>query len=243
MGLFNRFLGITIIKASKLFNRCLYSVIEKYCSGAVLDIGGHMFFYDILARRPKLNYASWTTLEPDPGRLPPTDPSRHFAAVVGDGQRLQFAPDSFPTVLNIQVLEHVPHPELVMREIARVLAPGGHAVLVVPQTTPAHMIPLFYCNFSRYWMRSICAETGLRIVEERALGGLWRTMAYRHINFFLMLFRIQGFSSSEDKRGALFYLLLPLAMAYSLVSIPIDLLLSLADLTEDANNYLFVLTK
>ncbi len=236
-------LSSLIIKASKLFNRRLYATVETYCRGDVLDIGGHHFFYDMIEQRPALAYNTWTTLEPDPDRLPSEAPELRFSVVQGDGQNLSMPDESFETVLNIQVIEHVPHPERLIAEVKRVLKPGGHAVLLIPQTTAAHAIPHFYCNFSKYWIRMATREAGLDIVEETPLGGLWRTIAYRYINFFLMALRVQGFSSPEEKRSLLFHILLPFSVTFALFSIPMTLIFSLADLTEDANNHLVVVRK
>lgn len=232
-----------IIKASKLFNRQLYATVARNCSGEVLDIGGHHFFNDLTARVPGLGYKAWKTLEPDPARLPESDPARAFEAVVGDGQAMDFPDNSFDTVLCLQVLEHVPRPEQMIRELARVLRPGGRAVLLVPQTTAIHAIPSFYCNFSKYWVRFVAQEAGLRILQTRPLGGLWRTIAFRCMNMFLMLLRIEGFSSAEEWRSPLFWCLLPLSASAALAILPFALLFSLADMHEDACNHLVVLEK
>jgi SAM-dependent methyltransferase len=54
------------------------------------------------------------------------------AAVGADARRLPFADHSFDVVSANMVLEHLPAPEEVLREIARVLAPGGRFVFVTP---------------------------------------------------------------------------------------------------------------
>lgn len=46
---------------------------------------------------------------------------------------LPFPEDSFDLILCCHVLEHIPDDAAAMREIARVLAPGGHALVQVPQ--------------------------------------------------------------------------------------------------------------
>ncbi len=51
----------------------------------------------------------------------------------GDAERLPLANASFDRVLCSEVLEHVRHPERVLQEIARVLRPGGLAVVSVPE--------------------------------------------------------------------------------------------------------------
>jgi len=50
--------------------------------------------------------------------------------VVADAETLPFPADLFQRVECDAVLEHVRCPETVLREIARVLAPGGYAHLV-----------------------------------------------------------------------------------------------------------------
>jgi len=52
--------------------------------------------------------------------------------VLFDGHRLPFRDGSFDGVLCNQVLEHVFTPEQFLRELLRVLAPGGRLVLTVP---------------------------------------------------------------------------------------------------------------
>lgn len=76
-----------------------------------------------LARAPHVDYV--------PGDL---DPSRYFyvKTVRLDLMGLPFADASFDYVLCSHVLEHVPDDGQAMRELLRVLKPGGAAVLQVP---------------------------------------------------------------------------------------------------------------
>ncbi len=52
-----------------------------------------------------------------------------------DVTRLQFEDASFDVVMCNHVLEHVPEDRRAMREIARVLKPGGQAILLVPDVS------------------------------------------------------------------------------------------------------------
>ena len=99
--------------------------------------------------------------------------------VVANAERLPFASDLFQRVECDAVLEHVEHPELVVAEIERVLAPGGFAHLVAPFCHPFHEYPR---DFRRYTL------DGLRLLagnlEVVAAG--WRTGPTATLLVFLM---------------------------------------------------------
>ena len=102
--------------------------------------------------------------------------------------RIPFADASFDLVLSDYVVEHLPEPEQSFREMARVLAPGGHLLIVTPnklsykslaatlipgalhgmigrmrygQGAEADMFPTFYrCN-SPARLRQVAEQAGL----------------------------------------------------------------------------------
>jgi len=51
---------------------------------------------------------------------------------VGDIQRISHESGSFDTVISCETIEHVPDPALAVRELARVLRPGGRLFLTTP---------------------------------------------------------------------------------------------------------------
>ncbi|SDH88110.1 class I SAM-dependent methyltransferase [Nonomuraea jiangxiensis] len=57
---------------------------------------------------------------------------RGLKAVRADARALPFEPGSMDLVTAFDVLEHIREDHLVAEEIARVLAPGGHALIAVP---------------------------------------------------------------------------------------------------------------
>jgi SAM-dependent methyltransferase len=60
------------------------------------------------------------------------------------------APDaSFDLVLATQVLEHVRNPQQALRQIARVLAPGGHAFITTHGVYPFHPHPTDYWRWTQ----------------------------------------------------------------------------------------------
>ena len=59
-----------------------------------------------------------------------------IASVQADVLVLPFADDSFDVVIAAEILEHIPEDRHAMKEIARVLKPGGVAVTTVPRFWP-----------------------------------------------------------------------------------------------------------
>lgn len=51
---------------------------------------------------------------------------------VGDAHKLKFKGNTFGAVFALEVMEHVEDPDSVLKEIKRVLKPGGYAIVLVP---------------------------------------------------------------------------------------------------------------
>jgi SAM-dependent methyltransferase len=67
------------------------------------------------------------------GEMPP--PARS-ATTRGDATRLPFADGSFDRIIAAEVLEHIPADEATLRELVRVLRPGGRLAVTVPTRWP-----------------------------------------------------------------------------------------------------------
>ena len=88
--------------------------------------------------------------------------------VAADAARLPFPTGMFQRVECDAVLEHVPHPQQIMGEIERVLAPGGYAHIVTPFCHPFHEYPKDYRRFTLDGLKAI--RGGLEVAAEG-----WRT--------------------------------------------------------------------
>ncbi|MEZ5062900.1 MAG: class I SAM-dependent methyltransferase [Solirubrobacterales bacterium] len=149
-----------------------YELSEPFLEdGRVLDLGcgvGHSFH--LLAPRETIG------VDIDPGALA----GQERETVVADMRELPFADRSFPSVLSVQSLEHVPDPERVVAEVSRVLADDGVAVFVTPNRLtlgrPDEIIdPYHYIEFDAEELRELC-RGGFERVESRGIFGSDRYM-------------------------------------------------------------------
>lgn len=151
-----------------------YALCEPFLPpGPVADLGcgvGHSF--ELLAPRESVG------VDVDPSSLSGQD----RRTVVADMRHLPFGSDTFASVLAVQSLEHVPDPDRVVAEAARVVEPGGVAVFVTPNRRtfgmPDEIIdPYHYVEFDVGELHRL-ASTGFG--EVRMLG-LCGSPAYMRI--------------------------------------------------------------
>ncbi|MFN8164273.1 MAG: class I SAM-dependent methyltransferase [Solirubrobacterales bacterium] len=100
--------------------------------------------------------------------------------VVADMRELPFADGSFPSILSVQSLEHVPDPDRVVDEVCRVLAADGVAVFVTPNRLtlgrPDEIIdPYHHVEFDPEQLRALC-ELRFERVEILGIFGSARYM-------------------------------------------------------------------
>ncbi len=103
-----------------------------------------------------------------------------LGGVVGDVRAIPFADGAVDRVYSMGTVEHFPETELAIREIRRVLAPGGVAVVGVPNRRDPFLRPLlvavlyrlglygygFERSFSRRRLAQMCERAGLELVAE-----------------------------------------------------------------------------
>ena len=82
-----------------------------------------------------------------------------------DGVELPYRSSSIDCILSMQVLEHVRHPEPLLREVNRVLKPGAPFAGTTSNLEPYHSFSLW--NFTPYGFVTIARDAGLEVVELR----------------------------------------------------------------------------
>jgi SAM-dependent methyltransferase len=112
------------------------------------------------------------------------DPAWNYARLdaIADLAALPFAAASFDASLNIVTLEHVADPLAALREIGRVLAPGGRLLLVAPHEWEVHQAPHDYFRFTRHGIEHLLAAAGFDEARIEPVGGYFRLLSRRLLN-------------------------------------------------------------
>jgi SAM-dependent methyltransferase len=114
--------------------------------------------------------------------------------VAANAEALPFPDEVFQRVECDAVLEHVRDPMQVMREISRVLAPGGYVHLVTPFCHPFHEYPSDYRRFTLDGLKQLAGP--LEVVAEGWRTGPTATVLVIGIEY------VKGLFGSKLWRGA-----------------------------------------
>lgn len=93
--------------------------------------------------------------------------------VIGDAMNLPLAAGSADIVFSTQVIEHLPRPQLLVNESARVLSRGGFLILTGPFYWPLHEEPRDFYRFTKYGFAHLLREAGFSGWEIREDGTDW----------------------------------------------------------------------
>jgi SAM-dependent methyltransferase len=106
--------------------------------------------------------------------------------VAADAEQLPFRAAVFERVECDAVLEHVRNPMNVMREIERVLAPGGYAHIVTPFCHPFHEYPRDYRRYTLDGLKLMSG--GMEVVAEGWRTGPTATLLVFVLEYIKLLF-------------------------------------------------------
>jgi SAM-dependent methyltransferase len=98
--------------------------------------------------------------------------------ILGPLESTPFADASFDSVLCNAVLEHVADAEAAMRELARVVKPGGHVVAAVPFLQPYHPCPGDYRRYTADGLAALGRRAGLDVVTILPVHSLAQTIGW-----------------------------------------------------------------
>ncbi|MBF0216872.1 MAG: class I SAM-dependent methyltransferase [Candidatus Omnitrophica bacterium] len=150
--------------------------------------------------------------------------------VVGDLLNIPAKDSAFDRILCLQVLEHVKEPITLLKELRRVLKPGGDLLLTAPQGWGEHMKPEDYFRFTSYGLRHLAGQAGMEVSSIEPLGGFFNYLGNRIQYIPLVAF-------SRVKNGFWRLMVLPFKLAgaviFSLLLGPLTSLLDILDGERD----------
>ena len=133
----------------------------------VLDAGAGEAPYRELFSMHEYVTCDWTN-SPHPGA--------RRVDIVAPLDRLPVDDKCFDAVVSTQVLEHVASPAAVLRELKRVLVPGGRLWLTVPFVGELHEEPFDYYRYTPYALRHLLEGASFSGIEVQPIGGYFSAL-------------------------------------------------------------------
>ncbi len=134
--------------------------------GGVLDVGcGFMPYKGTITSNPRVKKyigmdldvpAGYADIEPD---------------LKWNGEQIPLEDESVDCVMATEFLEHHAEPEMVLKEILRVMKPEGHFFATVPFLWNLHEIPHDEYRYTPYALEKHLKRAGFKNIEIKALGG------------------------------------------------------------------------
>jgi SAM-dependent methyltransferase len=159
------------LKRNQLINRLMDAQLERlaksYARGRLIDIGCGNKQYEPIFR----SFVSEHVGVDHPG----TEHDATKADILSSGYEIPVPSASFQTVLFTSVLEHMEDPERALRECARVLAPGGHMIFLIPFIWHVHEAPRDFYRYTPIGIEYLLNRSGFKLRDMVPVCGFWGT--------------------------------------------------------------------
>lgn len=116
-----------------------------------------------------------------------------------DGKTVPFPDNNFDNVFCSEVMEHVFNPDESLREINRVLKPGGKLLLTCPFVWAEHEAPYDYARYSSFGIKHLLERNGFKVLQQKKEGHFTEVVIQQIIFYIFCLL---------PKKPALLYYLL-----------------------------------
>jgi SAM-dependent methyltransferase len=122
-------------------------------TGKILDVGsGRSRRYETFCT----NKSSYVTMDHSTDGGPD---------IVGSAEAIPLPDASIDSIICTQVLEHLPHPHIAMKEMARILKAKGFILLTIPQQNELHEVPHDYFRYTCFGLRVLFEDAGFQVLE------------------------------------------------------------------------------
>jgi len=147
--------------------------ISNSFSGRLLDIGcGKMPYREYILKHSKVSNYIGLDIETAINYDDEIKPD-----ITWDGIVMPFESNSFDCAFGTEVLEHCPEPEIVLKEVYRVLKPGGIFFFTVPFLWNLHEVPNDEYRYTPFSLRRHLNNSGFNHIDLKASGGWHASMA------------------------------------------------------------------
>lgn len=153
--------------------------IRKYAGGSLIDLGcGTVPLYETYREFvDEITCVDWSSPEHGPD---------HLDRICNLADPLPFKDNQFQTIILSDVLEHLPEPQNVWSELARLLSPGGRLLMNTPFLHCLHEQPHDYYRFTSHALRRFAESNGFEILLLKPLGGtpeVLTDISAKHLQF------------------------------------------------------------
>jgi len=109
--------------------------------------------------------------------IPDKKPDYYFNEKYSKDLTLPFESESFDHAVSFQVLEHHPEPEIMIRELARIVKKDGLIMLSCPFIYALHEEPNDYQRLTEYKLRELFENNNCQIIRLKKQGSLFSTIS------------------------------------------------------------------
>lgn len=120
-------------------------------------------------------------------------------------KKLPFKDEEFDTIILSDVLEHVAEPDILWREISRILANKGKLLMNVPFFYWLHEQPYDYYRYTEFALRRFVESVGLKMILLKPVGGAPEILADIVAKNLLRLPKVGKILAAFVQRLALFF--------------------------------------
>jgi SAM-dependent methyltransferase len=142
-------------------------------NGRLLDIGcGKMPYKTFLFKNSQIKEYTGLDIEGAldyEGGIQPDD--------TWNGITMPYDNEQYDTAFATEVLEHCPQPAIILKEVHRVLKPGGYFFFTVPFLWPLHEVPHDEFRYTPFSLNRLLTSAGFIDIDIKATGGWHASLA------------------------------------------------------------------
>ena len=192
-----------------------YGFAATHARGMTLDLGsGVGYGAAIIAAAPSVQFLIAFDISSRALAFGKASYSESISFVAGDAGALPFSTDSLDSVVCLEAIEHVPDPERVLKEIARVLRPEGLLIISTPNrwtTSPLYRRPANPYHVLEWYPGSFKKLVSRHFDVQEVLGQSWHPVGITwqalrrntrvRVKGVLGRLRLLGFAQQLHKAG------------------------------------------